>query len=107
VSHLQAPKKVPDPFPPLEKPVMPNDAKLGLVVGVGLVIVIGFVFFRKEPVTANPAEAAPAAVSSKTTDPSQPNQSPPVPAKAKQATGEVPVSTPAPPTIPVSTTPSN
>jgi nucleoid-associated protein YgaU len=27
---------------------MPNDAKLGLVVGVGVVIAVAFVFFRKE-----------------------------------------------------------
>jgi nucleoid-associated protein YgaU len=41
---------------------MPNDAKLGLVVGVGLVIAIGVVFFRKEP-TPPATEGAPAAVS--------------------------------------------
>lgn len=28
---------------------MPNDAKLGLVVGVGLVIAVAVIFFRKEP----------------------------------------------------------
>ena len=28
---------------------MPKDAKLGLVVGVGLVILIAVVFFRREP----------------------------------------------------------
>jgi len=39
---------------------MPNDAKLGLVVGVGLVIAIGVVFFRKEPPPAG--AGAPAAV---------------------------------------------
>jgi len=27
---------------------MPNDAKLGLVLGVGLVLLIAMVFFRKE-----------------------------------------------------------
>jgi hypothetical protein len=31
---------------------MPNDAKLGLVVGVGLVLLIAVVFFRKDPVAA-------------------------------------------------------
>ena len=30
---------------------MPNDAKLGLVLGIGLVVVIGMVFFRTEPAT--------------------------------------------------------
>ncbi len=42
---------------------MPNDAKLGLVVGVGLVIAIGVVFFRKEPppnASNPPGAAAPA-----------------------------------------------
>ncbi len=33
---------------------MPNDAKLGLVLGVSLVVVIGMVFFRADP----PAGAA-------------------------------------------------
>ena len=31
---------------------MPNDAKLGLVLGVALVLVIAVVFFRKEPSAA-------------------------------------------------------
>jgi hypothetical protein len=86
---------------------MPNDAKLGLMVGVGLVVVIGFVFFRKEPATANPGEAAPAAVSSKDTVPSQPNLSQPLTSKIPQAPANVPVAAPAPATIPVSTTPSS
>jgi hypothetical protein len=37
---------------------MPNDAKLGLAVGVGLVIAIAVVFFRKElpaPVATEPS----------------------------------------------------
>ena len=35
---------------------MPNDAKLGLVLGIGLVLVIGMVFFRGDPLprSANP-----------------------------------------------------
>ena len=42
---------------------MPNDAKLGLVVGVGLVIAVAVLFFRKEPPAASPAgEAAPAGI---------------------------------------------
>ena len=32
---------------------MPNDAKLGLVVGVGLVIAVAVLFFRKEPQTGS------------------------------------------------------
>ncbi len=35
---------------------MPNDAKLGLVLGVGLVITVAVVFFHKEPVAARPGE---------------------------------------------------
>lgn len=34
---------------------MPNDAKLGLVVGVGLVIALAVFFFRKEAPTPEPA----------------------------------------------------
>ena len=41
---------------------MPNDAKLGLVIGVGLVIAVAVVFFRKDLVTAKPPAEAAAAV---------------------------------------------
>ncbi len=41
---------------------MPNDAKLGLVLGMGLVIAIGVVFYRKEPGQASTPVATPAAV---------------------------------------------
>lgn len=34
---------------------MPNDAKLGMVVGVGLVIVVAVVFFRKDAAAGSPA----------------------------------------------------
>src|SRR4051794_14412719 len=52
---------------------MPNDAKLGMVVGVGLVILVAVIFFRKDLVTGdqpvdrtaattlNPAASAPPA----------------------------------------------
>lgn len=36
---------------------MPNDAKLGLVVGVSLVIVVAVFFFRKEAPAIDPAAA--------------------------------------------------
>jgi nucleoid-associated protein YgaU len=36
---------------------MPNDAKLGLVVGVGLVIAVAVLFFRKDSPGADPAAA--------------------------------------------------
>ena len=44
---------------------MPNDAKLGLVTGVGLVILIAAVFFRREPagIAAGQVPPAPQAVS--------------------------------------------
>jgi hypothetical protein len=35
---------------------VPNDAKLGMVVGVGLVIVVAVLFVRRGPSTASPAE---------------------------------------------------
>lgn len=85
---------------------MPNDAKLGLMVGVGLVVVIGFVFFRKAPATTNPEEATPAAVSSKQADvPAQPNVSQTLPTKINETPPDLPVSAPAPTAIPVSTSP--
>ena len=33
---------------------MPNDAKLGLIVGVGLVVTVAVAFFRKDPMTTAP-----------------------------------------------------
>ncbi|HWG44692.1 MAG TPA: hypothetical protein VN688_18095 [Gemmataceae bacterium] len=36
---------------------MPNDAKLGLVVGVSLVIVVAVFFFRKDAPALDPAAA--------------------------------------------------
>jgi nucleoid-associated protein YgaU len=41
---------------------MPNDAKLGLVVGVGLVIAIGVLFYRKDASSTPGAAPAGAAV---------------------------------------------
>lgn len=45
---------------------MTNDAKLGLVVGIGVVILIAIVFYRKEPALAHalPDANAPAQVQS-------------------------------------------
>lgn len=42
---------------------MPNDAKLGLVLGVGLVIAVGVVFFRRDLAPPRADEPAPSAVS--------------------------------------------
>ena len=41
-------------LPFLMVPSMPNDAKLGLILGIGLVVMIGMVFFRANP----PADGA-------------------------------------------------
>jgi hypothetical protein len=38
---------------------MPTDAKLGLMIGVALVLLLAIVFFRRDMVTANPAVDAP------------------------------------------------
>lgn len=62
---------------------MPNDAKLGLVVGVGLVIAVAVVFFRRDLATVTPsADRAAAAVSRPVPSPKAelPPQSPAPPA---------------------------
>ena len=41
---------------------MPGDAKLGLVVGLGVVLTVAVVFFRKDGIAAPPAHATAAAV---------------------------------------------
>ncbi len=41
---------------------MPNDAKLGMVVGVGVVILVAVLFFGKELVPEPAAQAAPVTV---------------------------------------------
>jgi nucleoid-associated protein YgaU len=48
---------------------MPNDAKLGLIVGVGLVIAVAVVFFRKEGGPPEPLGAATAGLAPKTAAP--------------------------------------
>ena len=37
---------------------MPNDAKLGLVLGIAVVIAIGVVYYRKDPGGAAPVDSA-------------------------------------------------
>jgi hypothetical protein len=64
---------------------MPNDAKLGMVLGVGLVVVIGIVFFRKDPAPAAPPPAAPAATVLPASGQEEPRPNPPQPAQAKPA----------------------
>jgi nucleoid-associated protein YgaU len=48
---------------------MPNDAKLGLMVGLGLVIAVAVVFFRKEPGPGQPFRAESAALGARTVSP--------------------------------------
>jgi hypothetical protein len=69
---------------------MPRDAKLGFVIGLGLVVFIAMVFFKKERATAqHSAEtAAPAAVTPPSTS------------------GSPPPATPSSPQLPVTMTPS-
>jgi nucleoid-associated protein YgaU len=55
---------------------MQNDAKLGLVVGVGLVIVIAVVFFRREPAQADAGQAAAVAPAGQDGRPAPRNQLP-------------------------------
>jgi nucleoid-associated protein YgaU len=60
---------------------MPNDAKLGLVVGVGLVVAFAVMFFHKEPEAAGSrpdgaAAAVPAPAASPAPGPGQPSQPP-------------------------------
>src|SRR5437660_936959 len=45
---------------------MPNDAKLGLIVGVGIVFVVAIVFFRKDQLAGPLGDAPAAAVSAPT-----------------------------------------
>jgi hypothetical protein len=77
----------------LETLVMPNDAKLGLVVGVGLVIAVAVMFSRKEPETATSQAAVGTAPAASVADLSPPiasrGQSGPTPAKATARTEPV------------------
>jgi len=40
---------------------MSNDAKLGLLLGLGLVLTMGLIFFHKEPAGASPPDCNPPA----------------------------------------------
>jgi nucleoid-associated protein YgaU len=63
---------------------MPNDAKLGLVVGVGLVIIVAVVFFRKDLATSSGLLPEKAAVSTyRPTTPQRPAIAPSRPTLAK------------------------
>ncbi len=51
---------------------MTNDAKLGLVVGIGLVILIAIVFFRKDPAAPTAAASPPNRVAAMPSPPAVP-----------------------------------
>lgn len=80
--------------------MMPNDAKLGLVVGMMLVVLIALLFFRKDG-SSSPAIAAPA-TSSPTPKaplraPKKANSPAPVPAPKKEVPAPAPVMDSSPP----------
>jgi nucleoid-associated protein YgaU len=50
---------------------MPNDAKLGLIVGMGLVITVAVVFFRKDSLAAQPAPEMSTPSTAQATNPPQ------------------------------------
>jgi nucleoid-associated protein YgaU len=62
---------------------MPNDAKLGLVIGVGLVITVAVIFFRKDLVTAQPAADNPAGAAINPAVPPPADPAPVRPARGK------------------------
>jgi nucleoid-associated protein YgaU len=71
---------------------MPNDAKFGLVVGVGLVVTVAVVFFRKDSLAALPPKEEKAIIAVPTAQPTRPpaarQQYRPVPAKKATRTAE-------------------
>ena len=70
---------------------MPNDAKLGLVVGMSLVLVIALIFFRKEGTVQAKSDAPPAVT---------PKVARPVPPPPPESATTLP-----PPTVPVTPPP--
>ncbi len=71
---------------------MPNDAKLGLVVGVGLVVTVAVVFFRKDSLAALPPKEEKAIIAVPPAQPARPpaarQQYRPLPAKKAARTTE-------------------
>jgi nucleoid-associated protein YgaU len=61
---------------------MPNDAKLGLVLGVTLVIAVAVVFFRRDLATAQPNEEPTSAVNGAAAPPAAPTTPPAAPPNA-------------------------
>jgi hypothetical protein len=68
---------------------MPNDAKLGLVAGVALVIAVAVVYFHNDlSAGKTPGDAAAATVVSPTAAPPAPGQGASRPVKGKTMTGQ-------------------
>lgn len=71
---------------------MPNDAKLGLVVGVGLVVTVAVVFFRKDSLAALPPKEEKAIIAVPAAQPARPpaarQQYRPLPVKKAARTAE-------------------
>jgi hypothetical protein len=64
---------------------MPNDAKLGLIVGVGIVLAVAVVFFRKDgdAISSFAGETSAAAVGAAKTIPASSSATPGRPVKAR------------------------
>jgi nucleoid-associated protein YgaU len=71
----------------LKVQTMPNDAKLGLVVGVGVVITVAAVFFRKEAIPSLPGTGSASAASVGSPKPPSPAtpRTPSRPVKGRQS----------------------
>jgi hypothetical protein len=78
---------------------MTNDAKLGLVVGIGLVVLIAIVFFRKDPLVAQVAPAPAQTASVTAPAPSEPLavSSPPAAPRTASPVDPAPLQTIPPP----------
>ena len=74
---------------------MPTDAKCGLLVGVGLVLAVGVLFFQKEaPPAPRPAKASAPVAAVK--PPDEPERSPLAPGRPVSRTADDPLQAPRP-----------
>jgi nucleoid-associated protein YgaU len=67
---------------------MPNDAKLGMVFGVGLVIIVAVIFFRKDTTAADPFATIPKSAPAITQVPRPANTNPPARTETPPAGGK-------------------
>lgn len=81
---------------------MPNDAKLGLVLGMGLVVLIGLVFFRKDSLPIHAGDPRARVVAPKTPRPQVDYPTPPpiIPLLPVESTLGNPFIEPPPPIVP-------